>query len=211
MKRTGRTLVILTLAAWLAALTPAGANTGPSGAPAPAPGPAGDDPVRIGVGVGGELIDFLSHHHDDDGDDDGDHHGDGLLGLLLGHGDDNGDDDDDGLLEELVHVVDRVLAVVFGEDEDSVSSPALSMSSGLVHLPVEERAVPVAAVSPADDDGFEELLEFLQDVLDDLLDDNDVIEAVEDVVDTVTDAVEAVVCAVVKRLEPAPGAMPCVP
>ncbi len=59
MKRTGRSLVILTVAAWLAALTPALA----------APSPVGDDPVRIGIGVGGDIIDVLS---DDDGDDDGD-------------------------------------------------------------------------------------------------------------------------------------------
>lgn len=80
MKRTGRTLVILTVAAWIAALTPAWADTGPSGAPAPAPGPAGDDLIRIGIGIGGELIDVLNGD-EDNGDEDREYGG--LLGLLL--------------------------------------------------------------------------------------------------------------------------------
>jgi hypothetical protein len=79
------------------------------------------------------------------------------------------------------------------------------------------------AVRPADDDGFEELLDFLEEVLlsDDLLEgvtDNDlfdgvqeVLEAVAETVETVADAVEAVVCTV-SRLLVAPPAMtpPCI-
>lgn len=73
----GRTLVILTMAAWLAALTPASA----------APGPADSDAIRTGIGIGGELIDvrglddYESYDHEDS-DDDGD--GNFLFDLLFG-------------------------------------------------------------------------------------------------------------------------------
>jgi hypothetical protein len=177
--------VILTVAAWLAALTPAWADTGPSGAPAPAPGPAGDDPVRIGVGVGGELIDILSHDDDngdedngdeDNGDEDGDHNGHGLLGLLLGNGDDDGDEDGDGLLDELVNVVDKVVEALFGEDEDSVDSPA---------------GLSVEAVRPTDDDDglVPQVLEALEEL------DLDDIEPLEDVLDLAGDTVNFVAAA----------------
>ncbi|MDQ3944771.1 MAG: hypothetical protein M3357_06405, partial [Actinomycetota bacterium] len=90
MRRTGRTLVILTVATSLAALTPAIATSGP----------ADDDPIGVEIGIGGELIDILSHDEDDGDEDNG-----------------------DGLLEVLVEVVDEVLVAIFGEDDDSVHSP----------------------------------------------------------------------------------------
>lgn len=181
MERTGRTVVILTVAAWLAALSPALAT----------PGPTGDDPVRIGIGVGGELIDIVSpDEHDDEGDEDnGDNGGD--------NGDENGDEDGDGVVDALVHLVDRVLAVLFGEDDDSVTpTPVVSVAA---ERPAAERA------RPADDDGFEALLEFLEDVLD-----SDVVEIVEDLVDVVTDTVEIVVCTVSRLVLTPFGGVPCV-
>lgn len=208
MKRTGRSLVILTMAAWLAALTPALA----------APSPVGDDPVRIGIGVGGDIIDVLSDDHDDDDGDrdhDGDHDGDGdgLLGLLLGHGDD--DDDNDGLLEEVVEVVDRVLAVVFGgDDDDSVNSSPPAPAAALDLRPVAAPILPVAAVRPADDDGFEELLDFLEEVLlsEDLLEgvtDNDLLDdGVDEVLEAVAASVEGLVCTVSRLLVPPPAMTP---
>ncbi len=200
MKRTGRPLVILTAAAVLAALTPALADTG-TRAPVPAPAPAGDDPVRIGIGVGGALIDIVSpDEHDDEGDEDngdedngdedngdedGDHDGDGLIGLLLGNGDDNGDGDGDGVLEELLNVVERVLDILLGEDEDSAGPPD---------------GVQVAAAPPAEDDRFEELPDVLEALLDDGL-----LELPEDVLeellDLVADSVEGVVCVVGRKIE----------
>jgi hypothetical protein len=95
LTRTGRTLVILTMAAWLATLTPALADVGPVGASAPPPVAAGEDPIRIGIGIGGEIIDVLSHD-EDEGDDD-EHH--------------------DGLIR-------RVLEILFGEEDDSAGAPA---------------------------------------------------------------------------------------
>ena len=186
--RTGRTLVILTVAAWLAALTPALA----------APGLVGDDPVRIGIG--GEIIDLLDH---DDDDDDGDHGGDGdRSGRRDGHGDDD-DDDDDGLLELVVEVVEEVLEALFDHDDDSVSSPLPSTSLRADRLAAGNGALPVAAIRPADD-GFDDLLDFLEDVLDD----STAIEIVEDTLDTVLDSVEVVVC-IVDRLLLSPMPAPC--
>ena len=163
-------LVILTVVAWLATLTPATA----------APAPGGDDPVRIGIGIGGQLINLLSDDHDDDDDDHG-HHDD----------DDDDDDDgllgDDGLLEVVLEVVEEVLEALFGDDDDSVGARPVMFS-------------------PADDN-FEELLDFLDDVVDsdpvDAL--ADVIESLEDTVETVNISVLAVVCTVSRLLVPPTG------
>jgi hypothetical protein len=224
--------VILTVAVWIAALTPALADTGPVGAPVPDPNPAADDPVRIGIGIGGELIDVLSHEEDGD-DDDGDED----------NGDDDGDNgDEDNGDDGLVGVVHRVLDVLVGEEDDSAGSPP-------ARLPVA--ADPVMAVAPPaeagvlltgppfrpadDDDGLVwELLGLDDDgdddgLLDDLveLDDldidievepvEDVVDILDDVVETVTDAVDAVICAVVRRIDdtpppgpPAPPQQPCI-
>ncbi len=94
-------------------------------------------------------------------------------------------------------MVDRVLAVVFGgDDDDSVNSAA------------------PATVRPADDDGFEELLDFLEEVLlsDDLLEgvtDNDAIDGVEEVLDSVGDSVEVVVCVVDRVFNKPTTPIPC--
>ncbi|MGH8992029.1 MAG: hypothetical protein ACRDZ7_10985 [Acidimicrobiia bacterium] len=227
MKRTGRTLVILTVGAWLATLSPALAGTGPAGAPAPMLGPAEDDPVRIGIGIGGDIIDVLSHDEDgdeDEGDDDGDGEGDlvgGLVTLLVGDGDSDDDENGDGL-------VVRLLEILFGEEDDSVE-PAPVVPSA--HLPALTSAAPMEDVAvqpdgpylPADDDDglLGELLGLDDDdddgLLDDLIEIDDLdldidIEAVEDLIDilddvaeTVTDAVDAVVCVVVRNLDPTPA------
>ncbi len=159
--------MILTVALWLAALSPARAGTGPT------PAPAGRDPIRIGVGVGGELIDLISpaDHDEDEGDEDnGDSLLDGLVDLLIGNGDDD-DEDSDG-------VVTRVVEILFGEESDSVGSGPV----------VSATVVPEADLRPADDDGVVgEVLELLED---------DEIGALEDILDFVEDTVEFVLVSV---------------
>jgi hypothetical protein len=173
--------VILTVACWLAALSPALADVRPVRAPAPPPVPAGDDPVRVGIGIGGELIAVLDHDGDN-GDEDED--GDGLVGLLVGDGEGDDDEDHDG-------VVGRLLEVLFGEEEDSAS------------------ATPVAVIQPADDDDglVGELLELPEDI--DLLE--DVGDGVEELLESTAHGLEVTFCILDRVLNKPPGGgyIPC--
>ena len=219
MRRTGRALVILTVAVWIAALTPARADTGPLRAPVPEPNPTADDPVRVGIGIGGEIIDVLSHDDDgdedngddDNGDDNGDDDGTGLLdavvALLVGEGDEDDDDDDDS--GGLVRVLDRVVDVLVGEEDDAAAGPPFRPSDDNDGLVWEL----LGLGEDGDDDGLLDDLVELDDIdIDiDIEPVEDVIDILDDTAETVTDAVDAVVCVLVRSFDPTPTPPPPAP